>query len=475
MTMEENKNKTSSTPQSVLNDVKHSRSSIPPLIYLTVLLLCSILLIFFSPLSTPFPSILARGIDSIPALAFPDNDRRVKSEGDVSPEFEEWMLLTANKTYGTAEEKMYRYNCWNNNKLLIKEKNRRSVHVKFALNHYGDLTEEEFHSGLARLPEEESSITVMARLTEEESSRTASPSTHTIVEGTHYIVRDIARFFAGIFGGSGYLKDLHVNRPPEILLRKPPKYLDWDEAGAVGPTRTQGSCGSCWAISAVEAVESALFLKTGVGWRICAKQLVFCDTMNRGCKGGWPRLALEYAMSTGLVSSSSPSASCQLENFFSQHWPCKGFSVDADSNSNLQRHKIKSIVYGSPPCRCYRSGRGCDCLDQKEENNIRVAMANLKEFGPGSVCFDAYDMAFYRGGVIGRGLDGIRCSNKFTDMNHCGLLTGYSAEFGEQGEIIGGYWIVQNQWGSSWGENGNVRIDFFQNCGLTSEFLQVLV
>jgi len=64
--------------------------------------------------------------------------------------------------------------------------------------------------------------------------------------------------------------------------------------------------------------------------------------------------------------------------------------------------------------------------------------------GPVSVAVQANQFVwqFYRGGVIKR-----FCG---TELDHGVLVVGY--------DIQGGYWIVKNSWGSSWGENGYLRI-----------------
>lgn len=65
--------------------------------------------------------------------------------------------------------------------------------------------------------------------------------------------------------------------------------------------------------------------------------------------------------------------------------------------------------------------------------------------GPVSVSVDANWESYHSGVFSG-------CSKLRSDINHQVLLAGYAKENGEK------YWLVQNSWGTDWGEDGYIRL-----------------
>ena len=69
--------------------------------------------------------------------------------------------------------------------------------------------------------------------------------------------------------------------------------------------RDQGSCASCWAFAAVACAEKLHFEKTGTQIELSIQELVDCESNSEGCVGGWPEDSFGYMQIYGLSLSSS--------------------------------------------------------------------------------------------------------------------------------------------------------------------------
>lgn len=67
---------------------------------------------------------------------------------------------------------------------------------------------------------------------------------------------------------------------------------------------------------------------------------------------------------------------------------------------------------------------------------------------PVSVYIDASNWMFYRSGIF------TRCDS--SAYNLVALLVG----------MTDSYWLVKNQWGTSWGESGYIRLQMGNCCGI---------
>lgn len=81
----------------------------------------------------------------------------------------------------------------------------------------------------------------------------------------------------------------------------------------------------------------------------------------------------------------------------------------------------------------------------------------LLQKGPVAISISSYKWLSYSSGIFNL------CDN-FSKVDHAVLLVGYTPD----------YWIVKNQWGVNWGENGYIRIskNRLNNCKIgTSAFI----
>ncbi|MCK4765559.1 MAG: hypothetical protein KAW12_25380 [Candidatus Aminicenantes bacterium] len=184
--------------------------------------------------------------------------------------------------------------------------------------------------------------------------------------------------------------------------------------------RNQGSCGSCWAFSTIAMFESNL-KKNGITTDLSEQWLVSCNTDGWGCNGGW--FANPYMLSPGAVLES-----------------CYPYTA-TDS----------SCVSGCP--YVYQASASGDTGD-----GISDIKAGIQAYGATSVAVYVNN-AFqaYTGGVFNG------CETK--SCNHAVLLCGYDDALGA--------WLMKNSWGTGWGENGFMWIQYgCSNIGYGSNYLE---
>uniref|UniRef100_A0A0D9W2N7 Peptidase C1A papain C-terminal domain-containing protein n=1 Tax=Leersia perrieri TaxID=77586 RepID=A0A0D9W2N7_9ORYZ len=195
-----------------------------------------------------------------------------------------------------------------------------------------------------------------------------------------------------------------------------PATVDWRTKGAVTPIKDQGQCGCCWAFSAVAAMEGIVKLNTDKLISLSEQELVDCDVHgeDQGCEGGLMDDAFKFIIKNGGLTTESnyPYAAADGK--------CKGGSNSAAT--------IKS--YEDVPAN--------------NEAALMKAVANQ----PVSVAVDGGDMTFqfYSGGVM--------TGSCGTDLDHGIAAIGYgTASDGTK------YWLLKNSWGTTWGENGFLRME----------------
>jgi C1A family cysteine protease len=94
-----------------------------------------------------------------------------------------------------------------------------------------------------------------------------------------------------------------------------------------------------------------------------------------------------------------------------------------------------------------------DYSDVAEDNVAQMKAAVAQQ--PTSVLIEADRSVFqmYRSGIF----DSSACG---TNLDHATLVVGYGSEAGTE------YWIMKNSWGSSWGEEGYMRLAIQDGAGV---------
>ena len=217
-----------------------------------------------------------------------------------------------------------------------------------------------------------------------------------------------------------------------------PQSVDWREEGIVTPIRNQRNCGSCWAFATASATESTWIqgmnrtVATNLtDYYLSPQQLVDCSTEygNEGCSGGYIDNTFEYIIDRGLC----------LESEY------KYTGEDNSCNKCNSAIRLKS---------CYDIPQG-NQLALKHAVAIRPVVISVEA--------DNFIFRFYESGII-------TDSECGTELDHAIVIVGY----GEDTETNMKYWIVRNSWGTTWGENGYIRIERSESeddvgiCGIAS-------
>jgi len=205
-----------------------------------------------------------------------------------------------------------------------------------------------------------------------------------------------------------------VHTAPENLTTMASS-IDWRNNGAVTAVKDQGQCGSCWSFSTTGALEGALKITSGSLISLSEQHFVDCDNNgDHGCNGGLMDNAFAWAKSNGGVCTESA-------------YPYKAVKGTCQNSSCGTKHAApKSYT-------------------DVNKNDANALMSALNK-QPVSVAIEADQSTFqlYKSGVL--------TASCGTNLDHGVLAVGYGTENGVN------YWIVKNSWGTSWGENGYIRL-----------------
>lgn len=211
------------------------------------------------------------------------------------------------------------------------------------------------------------------------------------------------------------LRPTHKTFTPSKKISVPDSF-DWREKGVINPIKNQGNCGSCWAFSTIATSESAYAITSGNLLQFSEQNLIDCIKTCLGCNGGWPNKALFYIMET------------QYDQFASESdYPYTGVEGTCNLDSSKLIGQITSFID----------------VKTADENDLKEKVAN---YGVASICIAAGNTPFmsYTGGI----LDDDQCMV----IDHAVAAVGYGTENGVD------FWIIRNSWGTTWGEEGYIRM-----------------
>jgi len=208
-----------------------------------------------------------------------------------------------------------------------------------------------------------------------------------------------------------------------------PDKKDWRDEGAVQRVKDQGQCGSCWAFGTVGALEGQQFLVNGNLPDCSEQQLVDCDHQSSGCGGGLEIWAYDYIIDQGSHGLDTQDS----YPYTARDGSCKTDITGDDKNVCVTIKNHKAI--------------------DRTEDALKKAIA---EIGPVNVGVYASTWSHYSGGIFDESCHG--------SINHAVLGVGY--------DTAAGFWIIKNSWGTSWGEDGYIRLVMGKNiCSMADDCL----
>jgi len=205
-----------------------------------------------------------------------------------------------------------------------------------------------------------------------------------------------------------------------------PTTFDWRNNGSVvTPVKNQEQCGSCWAFSTTENIESVWAIAGNTLISLSPQQIVDCDKTDAGCNGGNPPTAYEYVIKAGGL---------ELES--SYPYTAKDGTCKAVVSKEVAKISSYSWITRS-----------------KNETAMQIATYGV---APLSICVDAVTWQTYTSGIITK--------NCGTSLDHCVQIVGFGTDAGVE------YWEVRNSWGTTWGEQGFIRVERNKDlCGIAQE------
>lgn len=198
--------------------------------------------------------------------------------------------------------------------------------------------------------------------------------------------------------------------------------FDWRKIDGCTPVKNQGGCGSCWAFAAMGIAESAHLIRNGMTLYLSEQWLVSC-TEAGSCDGGWYESALEYLIT-------EPDQYNNIGAPTEEDYPYEAMNSDC-INTTGERYRLT----------------GWSAVEQ----NIETMKWAIQNFGPIAVCVCAGDLfQSYVGGIFNADEEG--------GTNHAVVLVGWDDTQGAEG-----VWFLRNSWGTGWGEDGYMRIEYGRN------------
>jgi cathepsin L len=249
-------------------------------------------------------------------------------------------------------------------------------------------------------------------------------------------------------GWNGDVRPLHSSNRKSSIRRnflqqdavenELPAEKSWSNLETAKRIHNQGGCGSCWAIASSTVLEFHSEIHRGQRRTFSAQQIVSCTPNPRECggtgrcSGATAELAMEYVMKNGCAEESAVPYTGQ-----------DGTCTQPDMSPSASF--LMNAAFDGQSANSGGSAFGMIGWETLPRNEADPLMRALVERGPVAVSVAASDWNSYETGVFDS------CS-KDAIIDHAVTLIGY----GQAGSDL--VWVIQNSWGSDWGEGGHIRL-----------------
>lgn len=258
---------------------------------------------------------------------------------------------------------------------------------------------------------------------------------------------------------------------------KEPATVDWVARGAVTSVKNQGTCGSCWAFSAAGALEGAMFVAGRPLEELSMQHILACNKGGNGCSGGSMDQAFEWVAANGVTAHEDEPYHClDRDAIECKDMVCGGCPRRTGENclwanncglnvkgAKCNRHFMVPRYCECPLGTCYSKTVHWKCTNyespdwvlapgdvmmhtnvHRSDGALEAALAQQ----PVSVTIEADQSVFqhYTGGILTHKA----CGRK---LAHSVLAVGYGVDKNRK------YWKVKMSWGTSFGEQGYIRIE----------------
>ena len=198
--------------------------------------------------------------------------------------------------------------------------------------------------------------------------------------------------------------------------------VDWRSKGAVTPVKNEGSCDASWAFGVTGMVEGDHLIRASQLFNLSEQELLDCTGAASGCRGGSPIAALRTVIAKGGLAATA--------------------AYPYTAREEACHHPL------TPVATITGAGR----VPPGDEISLQsyVARGPVLALVDASAAFDSY-----KGGIL---------TGPCSDHNptQAVLIVGYTTGGG-------GYWIVKNSRGRSWGSQGYIYMARGTNlCGIAN-------